>query len=192
MKNISQKELGQRIEARRKANRMTLKQLSAESGISAGFLSKIENGLCNPSISVIQKICFALQVSVNELAAVKTEAELMSTIHKNQTYLLRKDERCLIYGFGDTFRLETLYERAPLLKVNAMTLLAGQSEQTHCVQTYDNFGIVAQGSMAIDLEDGTHFTLDEGDCIMVRAKQQHSITNLTNAPCISYWIEVKE
>lgn len=192
MKNISQKELGQRIEKRRKANHMTLKQLSAESGISAGFLSKIENGLCNPSISVIQKICFALQVSVNELAAVKTEAELMSTIHKNQSYLLRKDERCLIYGFGDTFRLETIYERLPFFKVNVMTLLAGQAEQTHCIQTYDNFGIVTKGSMSIDLDDGVHFNLEEGDCVMIRAKQQYSITNLSKDTCISFWIEMKE
>lgn len=192
MKNISQQELGRRISAYRKKKNMTLKQLSEDSGISAGFLSKIENGLCNPSISVIQKICFSLQISVNELAAVKTQDELMSTIHQNESYVLRKDERCLIYGFGDTFRLENIYRGAPDFKVNVITLMAGRSEQTQCVQTCDNLGMIARGRMGITLDDSTYYELDEGDCIMIRAEQKYSIVNLSDDVCVSFWIEMMQ
>lgn len=190
MNNISQQELGQRISAYRKKNNMTLKQLSNASGISTGFLSKIENGLCNPSISVIQKICLSLQVSINELAAVKTQDELMSTIHQNESYVLRKGERCLIYGFGDVFQLETIYEGHPSFKVNVMTLAADCAEPTHCVQTCNYFGMIAKGSLEVVLDDGTHYQLSEGDCIMIRAKQKYSVYNTSDDVCVSYWIEI--
>lgn len=192
MNNISQQELGRRISTYRKKKHMTLKQLSSDAGISAGFLSKIENGLCNPSISVIQRICFSLQISVNELAAVKTQDQLMSTIYKDKSYVLRKEERCLIYGFGDVFQLETIFEGRPSFKVNVMTLTAGCSEQTHCIQTCDYFGILARGRMCITLDDDTKYELDEGDCIMIRAKQKYSVNNLSDETCISYWIEILE
>ena len=190
MKNISQQELGHRISAYRKKNNMTLKQLSNASGISAGFLSKIENGLCNPSISVVQKICLSLQISINELAAVKKPDELMSTIHRNESYVLRKEERCLIYGFGNVFQLETIFEGVPSFKVNVMTLMAGCSDPTHCVQTCDYFGMLTKGRLGITLDDDTHYQLSEGDCIMIHARQKYSVYNLSNDICISYWIEI--
>lgn len=192
MNHLKLEDLGKRIAKLRKERHMTLKQLSDATGISVGFLSKVENGVCNPSISNVQKICYAMQVTVNELTALKKEDELLSTILKHESYVLRKESRCLIYGFGDTFRLETVFEGTPGFKVNIMTLTAGNSEQSHCIQAYDNFAIIAKGSMRIDLDDGTHFILCEGDCVMIRAKQQHSITNLSDDTCISYWIEIKD
>lgn len=188
---LNQKELGQRIAKIRKEHGLTLRQLSDKTGISAGFLSKIENGACDPSISNVQKICLALHVTVNELTAMKTEPELLSTIYKDRTYVLRKAERCLIYGFGDAFRLETLFVGNPAFKVNVMTLMGGPAEQTHCVQVYDNFCMVAKGRLAIAMENGSRYELEEGDSIMIRAEQQHAILNLSDDECVSYWIEIK-
>lgn len=191
MTELTQIDLGKRISALRAERQMTLKDLSQRTGISTGFLSKVENGICNPSINNVQKICIALQVTVNELTATKNEDEFMSTLYKNRNYVLRKEERCLIYGFGNTFRLESVFEGIPNFKVNVMTLLGGYSEQSHCIQAYDNFAIVAKGSMEIDMEDGSQYQLNEGDCIMIRARQQHSIRNLSESSCVSYWIEIK-
>lgn len=190
--NLTQEVLGERIAQLRKKRGMTLKQLSNETGISVGFLSKIENGVSNPSISNVQKICVALQITVNELTAVKKQEELLSTINKGHSYILPKEERCLIYGFGDSFRLETLFEGTPYFKVNVMTLMAGHLEQPCCIQAYDNFVMVANGCMNIVFDDGVQFRLREGDSAMIRAKQQHKIINPSDGICVSYWIEIKE
>ena len=85
MIDLKQEDLGSRISQLRKSKQLTLKQLSNATGISVSFLSKVENGVCNPSISNVQKICFALDVFVNELTALKKDNELMSTIHKGHS-----------------------------------------------------------------------------------------------------------
>ncbi|WNX83467.1 helix-turn-helix transcriptional regulator [Agathobaculum sp. NTUH-O15-33] len=92
MNHLKLEDLGKRIAKLRKERHMTLKQLSDATGISVGFLSKIENGVCNPSISNVQKICYAMQVTVNELTALKKEDELLSTILKHESYVLRKEK----------------------------------------------------------------------------------------------------
>lgn len=54
---------------RARADRFTLAQLSARSGVSAGLLSLIERGKGNPSINTLGAIAGALGVSLPELVA---------------------------------------------------------------------------------------------------------------------------
>lgn len=49
----------------RKENNLTLKELSAKSGISISFISDIENGRRNPSIDTLTTLAKALNTSVN-------------------------------------------------------------------------------------------------------------------------------
>ncbi|MGN1009066.1 MAG: helix-turn-helix domain-containing protein [Butyricicoccus sp.] len=181
----------------RQEKKLTLRQLSEMTGISVGFLSKIEKGIGNPSISNIQKICCALDITVNELMTPKAEAELFSTIHKNASYVLRNTERCLLYNFSDVVRFEAIYEGNPHFKVNVMTLsakmqvsgdAANRFSSTH---SYDEFGIVAKGSMVLEIAGQGRYDLNEGDCIMIRAQTEHTVIS-SSEECISYWIEIAE
>lgn len=60
---------------RARADRFTLAQLSAKSGVSAGLLSLIERGRGNPSINTLGAIAGALGVSLPELVADAIGAE---------------------------------------------------------------------------------------------------------------------
>ncbi len=51
----------------RKAKRLTLRQLSAMSGIDQGTLSRYERGLCNPKWANSKKLADALNVDVVEV-----------------------------------------------------------------------------------------------------------------------------
>jgi len=59
--------LGREIRRLRKNYGMTVIALASQAGLSSGMLSKIENGLTSPSLSTIQALAAALNVSVTAL-----------------------------------------------------------------------------------------------------------------------------
>lgn len=82
------KELGKKIRKLRRERKYTLVQLSELSGISQGYLSRIENGLNDPTFSILLQIARALQVQVSLLYPEETK--------KNERYtIIRKDKRIL-------------------------------------------------------------------------------------------------
>lgn len=57
-----------KIRKYRKERRLTLKELAERSGISAGYLSHLENGSRdNPSIEVMENISIILNRSITEI-----------------------------------------------------------------------------------------------------------------------------
>ena len=66
MKNESAK-LGQNLKRIRTKKEISQGDIARELGVSRGFVSTIENGKTNPTLSTITKIAKALNVSTNEL-----------------------------------------------------------------------------------------------------------------------------
>jgi len=66
MKNESAK-LGQNLKRIRTKKAISQGDIARELGVSRGFVSTIENGKTNPTLSTITKIAKALNVSTNEL-----------------------------------------------------------------------------------------------------------------------------
>ena len=58
--------LSAKLRELRTKNNLTLKELSAKSGISVSFISDIENGRRNPSIETLKTLANALGVSADE------------------------------------------------------------------------------------------------------------------------------
>lgn len=59
--------VGARIRFRRKAKRMTLRELSEQTGLSTGYLSQIERGQHSPSVSTLQKVVSVLGLQMGDL-----------------------------------------------------------------------------------------------------------------------------
>ena len=93
-----QKNRGARLKAWRQSRGLKLKDLAARTGLSIGFLSKIENGTGNPSVDNIQKICYVLGVTPNDLLTQKSEEEILvvTPSPKEQELLQTKDQECLM------------------------------------------------------------------------------------------------
>jgi len=66
MKNESAK-LGLNLKRIRTKKAISQGDIARELGVSRGFVSTIENGKTNPTLSTITKIAKALNVSTNEL-----------------------------------------------------------------------------------------------------------------------------
>jgi transcriptional regulator with XRE-family HTH domain len=51
----------------RQNQRITVKELSEQTGLSIGMLSKIENGVTSPSLTTLQSLAHALNVPLTAL-----------------------------------------------------------------------------------------------------------------------------
>jgi len=56
--------LGERLRARREAQKLTLRALGAQVGLSASFLAQVEHSMVNPSIESLQQIAQVLRVPI--------------------------------------------------------------------------------------------------------------------------------
>ena len=61
------KELGMRIRYLREQKKMTLEDLSFEAGVNKNYLSDLERGNRNPTVKVLQRIAYALDISLENL-----------------------------------------------------------------------------------------------------------------------------
>jgi transcriptional regulator with XRE-family HTH domain len=68
-----QANIGAEVRRLRKALDLTVAELGAAAGISAGMLSKIENGAISPSLATLDALARALNVSIGELFAETEE-----------------------------------------------------------------------------------------------------------------------
>ncbi len=83
--------LGSEIRRRRKAHKWTLERLAQESGLSPHYLSTVETGRRDPSVSTVVAIAKALGVEPGELlGAIKglspssiEAARLFETLHED-------------------------------------------------------------------------------------------------------------
>jgi len=180
--------IGEKIKSLRKQKKMTLQQLAKESDISAGYISKMERGAVNPTIKNIQRLCFALGITANELMVDQSKIEKRAALQ--QSYVLRKKDRIAIYGVTNALHFESVFEDNSHFKLNVLTLASNMREQSYSIHGYDEFGMVAKGKLELTLDDDEKYVLDEGDCIMVRANTKHSMTNYSTEECVSFWIEI--
>ena len=61
--------LGSKLKAKREEKGYTLKQTAEISGLSIGFISQVENGQTEPSLSSLKKLAMALGLKLGDLFA---------------------------------------------------------------------------------------------------------------------------
>lgn len=63
----AQKQLGMRIKFLRNKHKWSQEDLALESGINKNYVCDLENGRRNPSLKVLEKICAAFNITLEEL-----------------------------------------------------------------------------------------------------------------------------
>lgn len=82
--------LGARIRFIRREQDLSVLDLSSAADISAGMLSKIENGQISPSLSTLQSIANALKVSLSMLFAASEERRDCSYVRAKQGVVIER------------------------------------------------------------------------------------------------------
>ncbi|MFB7948535.1 helix-turn-helix domain-containing protein [Kitasatospora phosalacinea] len=73
-----------RLRALRTQNRLSLEALAAQAGVTKSYLSKVERGLSEPSISTALKLAQALGVEVGRLFSEEVEPELVTVVRAGE------------------------------------------------------------------------------------------------------------
>lgn len=175
--------LGTLLRKHRKRQKLTLRTVAEQAGVSEGFLSQVENAVNSPSVDTLMRICKALGVDAGDLLTqIDKQAKLM-VVRRSEWQEIEVPER----GFA-TRRFFSPENRS----VIDSALLVLEPEKSIPVRKNIKNGqevlCVLQGSA--ELTSGSETVrLEEGDAVHFWSNTENQlITNYSNRSCYLLWI----
>jgi len=192
---ITMAALGAQLRSLRKTRELTLEQLAARSGVSAGLLSQMERGQGNPSFNTLVQVAHALSVPV---------ASLFRTEASGSPVVRRAERRRIDIHAGDaagggpaagggaaaepTVTELLTPSLAGALEVLMIEVPPGYStEATPFTHEGEEFGLILEGRHEVHLGEDT-YTLEVGDSITYSSRTPHWYRNPGDEPVRSLWV----
>lgn len=176
--------VGLRIRELRRARRLTLEALSQASGLSKSFLSDIERGRCDITLTSLQRIAQALGVPLGYFFRIE-EDDLAGP------KIVRAHQRREFRIAGTAY---TLYSNLTALwpdKELEAVLVTLLPNRRHRVTPYghpgEEFGFILEGTLTVIYGD-REYTLGPGDSIHMRSSVPHNWENRTDQPVRALWV----
>ena len=177
-------DIGARVRSLRKQQRRRLKDLAIEAGCSESLLSRIENGLVEPSLTTLHKLSRALQVNV---------AALMEP---------RRDRTCIVFSpqdrpvtshsrdaEGDGSSAESLIPCADSHRLEALVVslppnggLCGPF-----VHDGEEVGLVLEGELELIVDEEIH-RVPAASSFFLHSDRPHSYRAVGAVVCRVVWI----
>lgn len=161
-------ELGERLRSAREARRLTLEAVAERSGLTKGYVSKVERSQATPSVAVLIKLCGALDLSIGDLFDPQLGTDLV-----------RVGERQPI-SFGGSGLVESLITPAHEGRVQVIHSLiepgGGSGEELYRLPCDVEVVFVVAGRLQITMPDRT-VSLETGDTITLSPQEPHSFFN---------------
>ena len=168
-------DIGKKIRELRIKQKTSLNELAAKASVSPGFLSQIENGKSEPSLTTIKKIADALNISISKLFG-----ESEQTGHK----LVQKHERVRMCNFGEggvsieflaPFDPENIMEAC----IHVVDPLCRAGSQPYSHEGQEVF-LVLEGRFRFTVDDSS-FDMEEGDSYYLSdCSLPHMFANLSD------------
>jgi transcriptional regulator with XRE-family HTH domain len=172
--------MGQSVRELRAAKEMTLQELSIGTKLSVGYLSQVERGLSVPSVSALQTIAKALDVTVSWFFRASEGSE--------SAYIVRAPERRKLRfesGITDELlspnlagALELLVSRFPPGSAS------GTQPYTH---RGEEGGLVVEGMLELWIEN-EKFLLKAGDSFSFPSAKPHRYRNPSKRETVVLWV----
>ncbi|MGO4249303.1 cupin domain-containing protein [Micrococcaceae bacterium Sec5.1] len=172
--------IGSRIRAARQAQRLTIEQVADATGLTKGFLSRVERDLTSPSVASLVTLCQVLSVSVGDLFAAP------------ETHLTRRDDgpRISLGGQGIVERLLTARSERRLQILQATIEPRGRGEnELYAVDCDVDVLHVVKGRIKLILTN-EEYDLEEGDTLSFPGREPHTWVNPTDETVEVLWILV--
>jgi transcriptional regulator with XRE-family HTH domain len=169
--------IGSRIRAARHAQRLTIEQVAASTGLTKGFLSRVERDLTSPSVASLVTLCQVLSVSVGELFA------------QPETHVVRLADapRISLGGQGIVERLLTARSERRLQVIRAVVEPRGKGEaELYSVDCEAEVLHVVSGRFVIVFSN-ERFELEAGDSVTFPGREPHSWVNPTDEETVVIW-----
>ena len=172
--------IGSRIRAARQAQRLTIEQVADATGLTKGFLSRVERDLTSPSVASLVTLCQVLSVSVGDLFAAP------------ETHLTRRDDgpRISLGGQGIVERLLTARSERRLQILQATIEPRGRGEnELYAVDCDVDVLHVVKGRIKLILTN-EEYDLEEGDTLSFPGREPHTWINPTDETVEVLWVLV--
>ena len=172
--------IGSRIRAARQAQRLTIEQVADATGLTKGFLSRVERDLTSPSVASLVTLCQVLSVSVGDLFAAP------------ETHLTKGDDgpRISLGGQGIVERLLTARSERRLQILQATIEPRGRGEnELYAVDCDVDVLHVVKGRIKLILTN-EEYDLEEGDTLSFPGREPHTWINPTDETVEVLWVLV--
>lgn len=196
-------DIGNRIREERLKRRLTLERFGKRTGLSKSYISQVERGQVNPSVSSLKKIAGQLGISVVQLFSTdqspqENSTELMTVREEKLTGLryaedvrvVRSDRRKRIMLPGSAIEYDMLVpdlnRRMEIFYVRAAP---GEhsGEEPLINPPGEKFGLVLKGTVEITVGDEV-FILQAGDSIYYPAHFPHAWRCKGDDPIEILWV----
>lgn len=174
--------IGSRMRDLRKAKKMTLKQVAAESGLSVGYLSQLENNIATPSIRALSDLARCLDVNVGWFFPDMEDGsnpESSIVVRGKKRSALRFDsgirDELLSPGLGG--QLELMMCSFEPGACSGEELYAHDGEEA---------GYIAEGQLELTVED-TVIQLEQGDSFQFASSRPHRYRNNGKVKTVVIW-----
>ena len=175
--------LGSAIRRRRQARGLTVVDLAERAGFSASYISQLERGQVNISVSALKKIADVLDVQLVSLF------EDDSKDGDSNRIVVRKNERKTITYPGSNVRNELLVPdlNRQIEFIWASTPPGSNSGNESYCHAGEECGLVIKGKMGIWVGDQCYI-LDEGDSISFKSSTPHRWQNIGDEDLEIVWV----
>ena len=168
--------IGVKVKQLRTGKKLTLKQLSAMTGLSTGFLSQLERGLSTIAIDSLNKVAKSLDVELQSFfqpeASPKSEPIVRSFEQRFTQISPRIMESVLSQEVKRFHYLPRLYQLLPSEKAcDPLTEMYSHSGEEMLY--------VLEGVLTLYFK-GVEYSLYPGDCFQLSSEDEHNWTNRTN------------
>ena len=182
MKELDLSGIGERISRIRKERGLTLKDMVAYTGFSAGYLSNLETGKTSPTLENLKMITGVLEIDLIEL--LTSEKTRKNVIRAEEIGVNRYEEDNMEVGIIEFGYDAQIYE---IIRIEP----GACRRQDFYKHVHAEVCTVLEGELTIQLDEMTYH-LKKYDSIYIMANTPHRMWNESSEPVISYWVYRKD
>ncbi len=176
--------IGRRVLELRQAHRYSLRDLARMSGLSPSFLSQVERGRGEPSISALKRIASALEVELLYFFSTTKDAEskMVARAGTGQRLPAMNGVEFRLLTTESDNRLEPIYGR---YEPGGQT---GEEPMVHnTAPSAVEWGMIMTGRFKVWVGDDV-FILNPGDSIFFQSSLPHRIQNISDDVGEYIWV----
>lgn len=171
--------LGQRLQALRLKQKLTLREVSRRTGLAPSLLSAVENGGGSPSVAALKKLarCYGTTVSALDAPA-----------HVRTGKVIRAGKYRVLTTLGPGIKIEQLAEGRLAMDCQRFALAPGAGSQGQYSHPGEEFIHVLRGCFEITLEGKERYRLESGDSMYFKSEVNHAWVNPGPGEAVMLWI----
>ncbi|NAZ85765.1 helix-turn-helix domain-containing protein [Kineococcus indalonis] len=172
--------VGARLRAARLAQRRTVAEVAAASGLTKGFLSRLERDRATASVAALVRLCAALDLAVGSLFEPAPAGEVVRAGHHPPI------------SFGGHGVREWLLtpagERRLAVIVSEVEPGGGSGEEPYALDADVELALVLAGGLRLRFAGGEVVELGTGDALTFDPARARSFTATGDAPARVLWV----